>query len=547
MPRKVAKKLDVDCVAETPTQQHDLQGPAASLAAETGEEKADSEQEGRNTFVSLDTDLKEGDAHPADSGSSESDDSSWLTGYSVSLKMSTSFSSLLKIYSCEDSTKDNNTGSQQGQGSDDVNTVLSTSDVGTLSSILNYSEKSREYNLILKNDVDEKDDLPYTVAEYRRSSNEVRLVETLASPGNFDAPTLEHAQNTSGERSFSYFLASPTTSPDDHKASFLESALYKTPRALLSSTYIRHSKGERWSDPEDTIHRKPGIRGKSSNLSTTLPGDSTGGRTYRSEDISGTPTSLTGSSLRQSSSLDQPDLMSRSNTSSSEKSGGSDLNESSDPEGTPTDTINRASGPSFASSYYRGLGNTYLLKRVGQSRGWPVHSDSETLDNFRSPCPVDNSFYSLPAEPYSIRSDSSSVGSSRKSGNSSSPAEPRPISATATRPLGHCAPGEGSHTSLPDTTSPAAFSGIMGRRTSEDVSPRQYLCDVKEQQPTHALSHPRLFTLMSGGSVSDVSSVMSAASRQSLAWEHEFPAPARGANDSLAWEDDPFLESSTSC
>ena len=50
--------------------------------------------------------------------------------------------------------------------------------------------------------------------------------------------------------------------------------------------------------------------------------------------------------------------------------------------------------------------------------------------------------------------------------------------------------------------------------------------------------------LMSVGSLTDVSVAGSSASRMSLAWDHEFTASghSRCTNDSLTWEDDPYLQ-----
>jgi hypothetical protein len=565
---------------------------------------------------------------------SSGNDSSWLAGYDASMKVSTSFSSLLKIYFCEGSTSDsksqeheednakalvNNsplfnheTASGNMDHDEDNNTKalfdipLSDSDTASV----NVESLEERFEQMVENKVDSGDDdgLPYTVAEYRSSYKDVRVAGQLASPDTSDVSVWEHSHDVST-------FSSPL--PYSHDNVLLESALFKTPRALLSSTYIRYSKAERWSDPEDTIRRQPTMRCKFFNLSTTLPdledftnttdledftstteghggeaaasnpspytiGDSTGSRSYRNEDITcntnSTSTSLTEFSPRQSStSHDQHDAMSRSCTSSFEKTEVNDLDDSSYARQfpcTPTrdmhtasrqaigdsyyrhigntydlkrvgqpracalsdsETLDNASRQAFDGSHYRNLGNTYVLKRVGQPRAWTL-SDSETLNDFKSPYPVDN--YLAPAGRYSVRTGTSFEESSSRSGGSSGSTMPTSFS-TASRPVSQCDTGEGSD----NTSSPATISSLMMRsRTSDEVSPRLLF----SERNTYALPHPRLLTLMSGGSSSDVSSVTST-SRQSLAWEHEFPAPARGANDSLTWEDDPFLESSTSC
>ena len=141
------------------------------------------------------------------------------------------------------------------------------------------------------------------------------------------------------------------------------------------------------------------------------------------------------------------------------------------------------------------------------------------FDNFKAPYPVDNTPRPKPSVTSSSAISSSATSSSwKKTEDATRSALPRSRSST-NRPLSHYA-------------LLAASQRPMSRsKTSESISGA-------------AQDSPRLMSL---GSWSDVSVAGSSASRQSLqdhslTWDNEFTASGRGTNDSLTWENDPFLD-----
>ncbi|XP_070212661.1 uncharacterized protein [Littorina saxatilis] len=394
--------------------------------------------------------------------------------------------------------------------------------------------------------------LPYSVVEYRRSLKNIIQAE--------DVPriVLEPSKTPEAEaESPSLPLSSPRSYLSPLQSGF---AVYNSPRIDIA-WYAENRHCQEWDDQDHTPqnrHRECGIGlrqcsvikendNNTAVLETNTQDHTAVGRTYdtlnnnksdivvvdtiiSSPHINAVPTfvpfsspslSYTGSSEVTSPSGKStdvsPEFMSTKDSSASSSNISETRGTFTDPDSgmspgrQPSSDGTKCAGSSyevFTPEYRRGMeaGSVHLFNSDGtpstaSSPSSKPRQMSSDLSTFKTPFPVDN----LRPNPSASRRTPTGV--------------PRPIiprsRSSVNKPL--------SQQGLHEESQPP----LRRSRTSDSVSSS---------------------TPINVGSLSDVSVVGFCASRLSLQnnsmfWDDEFSAPApRGENDSLAWEDDPFLD-----